>query len=47
MGLKAQDPIALEGEGLADYLRANHSLYMDLAGATYSLTGVNDHYWRV
>ena len=47
MGLKAQDPIALEGEGLADYLRANHSLYMDLAGASYYLTDVNDHYWRV
>lgn len=47
MGQKAQDPIALKGDELATYLRANHSLYMDLAGSSYYLTDVNDHYWRV
>lgn len=47
MGQKAQDPIVLEGDELGTYLRANHSLYMDLAGASYYLTDVNDHFWRV
>ena len=47
MGKKAQDPIALEGEDLPNYLRANHSVYMDYDGKSYYLTDVNDHYWRV
>ena len=46
MGQKAQDPIALGADELESYLRANHSLYMDLAGSSYYLTDVNDHYWR-
>ncbi|MEE8715551.1 MAG: CDP-alcohol phosphatidyltransferase [Coriobacteriales bacterium] len=47
MGKKASDPIDLQGEALANYLRTNHSIYMDLVGASYYLTDVNDHYWRV
>lgn len=47
MGKKAQDPIVLEGEGLSSHLRTNHAVYMDYAGASYYLTDVNDHYWRV
>ena len=47
MGKKAQDPIVLEGEALAGHLRADHAVYMDYAGASYYLTDVNDHFWRV
>jgi hypothetical protein len=47
MGMKASDPIDLKGDALESYLRMNHSIYMDLAGASYYLTDVNDHYWRV
>lgn len=47
MGKKAQDPIVLEGEALVDHLRANHAVFMDYAGASYYLTDVNDHFWRV
>ena len=47
MGKKAQDPIVLAGEDLPGHLRANHAVYMDYAGASYYLTDVNDHYWRV
>lgn len=47
MGLKASDPIDLAGDQLESYLRANHSVYMELDGKTYYLTDVNDHYWRV
>lgn len=28
------------------YLRANHSVYMEVNGSTYYLTDVNDRYWR-
>ncbi len=47
MGKKAEDPIQLEGDELEQYLRTNHSVYMDVAGKSYYLTDVNDHYWRV
>lgn len=47
MGKKAQDPIVLEGEGLSSHLLANHAVYMDYEGASYYLTDVNDHFWRV
>lgn len=32
---------------LPTYLHANHSVYMEVDGATYYLTDVNDRYWRV
>lgn len=47
MGKKAQDPIVLEGEDLSKHLLANHAVYMDYADASYYLTDVNDHFWRV
>ena len=47
MGLKAQEPLKIEAEELPTYLRAHHSVYMDLGGKSYYLTDVNDHYWRV
>lgn len=28
------------------YLRSNHSAYVEVGGATYYLTDVNDHQWR-
>ncbi len=47
MGQKAQNPIDITVEDLPTYLRANHSVFMDLNGKTYYLTDVNDHFWRV
>ena len=47
MGQKAQEPIEITVEDLPTYLRANHSVFMDLGGKSYYLTDVNDHFWRV
>ena len=47
MGLKAQEPMLVDIEELPSYLRAQHSVYMDLGDTSYYLTDVNDHFWRV
>ncbi len=47
MGQKAQEPISITVEELSTYLRAHHSVFMDLGGKSYYLTDVNDHFWRV
>lgn len=47
MGRKAQEPIDIAIEDLPMYLRTNHSVFMDVAGKSYYLTDVNDHFWRV
>ena len=46
MGKKAVEPIELFGDELVNYLRVNHSVYMDVEDKSYYLTDVNDHYWR-
>lgn len=47
MGTKAAEALDVTYEGLPTYLHANHSVYMEVDGATYYLTDVNDRYWRV
>ena len=47
MGTKAAEALDVSYGGLPTYLHANHSVYMEVDGATYSLTDVNDRYWRV
>ena len=47
MGMKATEALAVTLEDLPMYLRANHSVYMDVDGVSYYLTDVNDRYWRV
>jgi hypothetical protein len=47
MGQKAQESIDIVAEDLPMYLRANHAVFMDLGEASYYLTDVNDHFWRV
>ena len=46
MGLKAVDALEISFEDLPMYLRSNHSAYVEVGGATYYLTDVNDHQWR-
>ena len=46
MGTKAAEVLEVSYEDLPVYLHANHSVYMEVAGATYYLTDVNDRYWR-
>lgn len=46
MGRRAEEALDLNLDGLTNYLRANHSAYMEVDGATYYVTDVNDHYWR-
>lgn len=47
MGVKAAEVLEVSYEDLQVYLHANHSVYMEVEGATYYLTDVNDRYWRV
>ena len=47
MGIKADEALDIKFDDLKPYLHANHSVYMELDGALYYLTDVNDRYWRV
>ncbi len=47
MGAKAEEKLEISLDELKTYLHANHSVYMDVNGASYYLTDVNDRYWRV
>ena len=47
MGMKAAEALEISYDELPTYLHANHSVYMEVEGATYYLTDVNDRYWRV
>ena len=47
MGMKAEEKLEISRDELRTYLHANHSVYMDVNGASYYLTDVNDRYWRV
>ncbi len=47
MGVKAAEVLEVSYDDLRTYLHANHSVYMEVEGATYYLTDVNDRYWRV
>ena len=47
MGLKAEEKLEISFDELTTYLHANHSVYLDVDGASYYLTDANDRYWRV
>lgn len=47
MGVKSTESLEISYDELPTYLHAHHSVYMDVDGATYYLTDVNDRYWRV
>lgn len=47
MGAKSEEKLEITLDELKTYLYANHSVYMDVEGASYYLTDVNDRYWRV
>ncbi len=47
MGAKAEEKLAISRDELKSYLHAHHSVYMDVEGAQYYLTDVNDRFWRV
>ena len=47
MGVKAEEKLELSHDELKTYLQMNHSVYMDVDGASYYLSDVNDSYWRV
>lgn len=47
MGVKAAEVLEVSYDDLKTYLHANHSVYMEVEGAAYYLTDVNDRYWRV
>ena len=47
MGTKAAEAFDVSYDGLPTYLHANHSVYMEVDGATYYQTEVNDRYWLV
>ena len=47
MGMKAEEKLEISYDELTTYLHAHHSVYMDVHGASYYLTDVNDRYWRV
>ena len=46
MGKKAEEKLEISFDELTTYLHAHHSVYMDVNGASYYLTDVNDRYWR-
>ena len=46
MGRKAEEALELTFDDLYTYLRANHSVFMQVGEATYYITDVNDHDWR-
>ena len=43
MGAKAEEKLEISLDELTTYLHANHSVYMDVDGASYYLTDVNNH----
>ncbi len=47
MGIKADEVLDISYDDLPVYLHTHHSVYMDVDGASYYLTDVNDRYWRV
>ena len=47
MGVKSAEALDVSFDELPNYLHAKHSVYMEVDGATYYLTDVNDRYWRV
>ena len=47
MGQKSEEKLDISIDDFKNYLHANHSVYMDVNGASYYLTDVNDRYWRV
>ena len=47
MGVKADEKLEIAFDDFKTYLHAHHSVYMDVDGASYYLTDVNDRYWRV
>ena len=46
MGMKADTALDISFDELSTYMRTKHSVYMDVNGASYYLTDVNEHYWR-
>ena len=46
MGVKSAEALDVSFDELPNYLHAKHSVYMEVGGATYYLTDVNDRYWR-
>lgn len=46
MGTKATEALDVSFDDLPTYLHANHSVYMDVSGASFYITDVNDRYWR-
>lgn len=47
MGAKAEEKLDISRDDLKTYLHAKHSVYMDVAEASYYITDANDRYWRV
>ena len=46
MGMRAQEPLDIDYEGLVEYLHYNHSVYMRVDDKLYYLTDVNYEAWR-
>ena len=46
MGKKADEALEISLEELPNYLRANHSEYMEIGEELLYLTDANDIYWR-
>lgn len=46
MGRRAEEALDITPEELSDYLRRNHSVYMQVGDSLYYLTDVNSHEWR-
>lgn len=46
MGLKAEEPLEIDFEGLEGYLRSKTRVFMDVDGGHYYVTHT-DGYWRV
>lgn len=46
MGKCAEEALEITPEELSDYLRRNHSIFMQVGDTLYYLTDVNSHEWR-
>ncbi len=46
MGKKADEALDISLEEFPNYLRANHSAYMEIGDSLLYLTDANDIYWR-
>ncbi len=44
--MKSVEALDLTYDQFVDFLRANHSAYLQVGEFTYYLTDVNDHAWR-